>query len=148
MPSRIFFIKNLIFITTWLLIFLFVYAAISKLLDYQKFEVQLGQSPVLTQFSGLVAWLIPVLEIMISILLYLPKCRIFGLYAAFTLMMIFTAYIIIITSFSPYVPCSCGGILQKMNWNQHLAFNLIFVALSVLSIAFYQPLAVKTHNSR
>jgi len=121
-----------------LLVILFVYSATSKLLDLQQFRVQLGQSPLLTAFAAWVMWIIPMVEIVISLLLAFPKTRSHGLYASFSLMTMFTAYIIIITRFSEYVPCSCGGILQKMNWNQHLVFNIGFVLLALTGILFHQ----------
>ncbi len=39
-----------------LYILLFVYAAVNKLLDIEKFRVQIGQSPMLTDIAWLVAW--------------------------------------------------------------------------------------------
>jgi hypothetical protein len=131
--------KHFICIATYLFIFLFIYAAASKLIDYQKFEVQLGQSPILTHFAHWVSWIIPAIEIITSVLLAFEAYRILGLYISFSLMTLFTAYIIAITRFSEYVPCSCGGVLQHMNWNQHLVFNLLFFFLSLTSILFYQP---------
>ena len=127
----------LIEIISALLIFLFLYAAVSKLLDYQKFRVQLSQSPLLTAFAAWVSWIIPSLEIIISIMLAVRKFRLFGLYASFSLMVMFTAYIIAITKFSDYVPCSCGGVLQNMSWNQHLIFNVGFVLLALTGIIFH-----------
>src|SRR5438045_1263366 len=127
-----------------LFILLFVYAATSKLIDYQKFRVQLGQSPLLTAFAGWVAWIIPSVEIIISIMLAFPKFRLFGLYASFSLMVMFTAYIIAITKFSDYVPCSCGGVLQKMSWNQHLVFNIGFVLLLLMAIILYPKQLVES----
>lgn len=120
-----------------LFILLFVYAAISKFLDYQKFRVQLGQSPLLTAFAGWVAWIIPTIEIIISLLLAFSKTRLLALYASFSLMVMFIAYIIAITKFSDYVPCSCGGVLQNMNWHQHLIFNIVFVLLAMAGISLY-----------
>ena len=43
-----------------LFIILFMYAALTKLLDYEKFRVQIGQSPLLTAFAGWIAWMVPV----------------------------------------------------------------------------------------
>ena len=124
-------------IISLLLIFLFVYAAASKMLDYEKFRVQLGQSPMLTSFAGLVAWMVPSIEAIISVLLAIPGLRLTGLYASFSLMTMFTAYIIAITKFSEFVPCSCGGVLQSMSWNQHLFLNLIFVLLALAGILLH-----------
>ncbi len=88
--------KTIIEIITVLFILLFVYAAVSKLLDYEKFRVQLGQSPLLTAFAGWVALIIPAAEILVSLLLATRRWRLVGLYAAFSLMVMFTAYIIVI----------------------------------------------------
>jgi hypothetical protein len=127
-----------------LLILLFVYAATSKLIDYQKFRVELGQSPVLTAFAGWVAWIIPLIEIGISIMLAFLPSRLTALYASFSLMTIFTTYIIVITKFSEYIPCSCGGILQNMNWSQHFYFNLLFILIALIGIMLYnRPMTEK-----
>ena len=126
-----------------LFILLFVYAATSKLIDYQKFRVQLGQSPMLTAFAGWVAWIIPSVEIIIAIMLALPRLRLTALYAAFSLMVMFTAYIIAITKFSEYVPCSCGGVLQNMSWNQHLLFNIGFVLLGLAGILLHSDTSAR-----
>jgi len=132
-------------ITIYLFILLFVYAAASKLLDYEKFRIQLGQSPLVTNVATILVWFVPCVEIMISVLLAIPRARLVGLYMAFSLMTGFTLYIIGIMYFSPYVPCSCGGVLQNMNWGQHLIFNTGFVILGAVTILFYedevQPLA-------
>lgn len=120
-----------------LLIILFVYAATSKLLDYQKFRVQVGQSPLLTDFASLVAWMIPVIEIVISLLLAFSRTRLLALYTSFSLMLMFTAYIMTIIKFSDNIPCSCGGVLQNMSWNQHLVFNLGFVVLTLVAIVVH-----------
>jgi hypothetical protein len=119
----------LIDIISALFVVLFVYAAVTKLIDYGKFRVQVGQSPLLTAFAGTVAWLVPAVEIIVAAMLTVLRFRLSGLYASFGLMVMFTAYIVVITQFSEYVPCSCGGVLEKLSWNEHLVFNLVFVAL-------------------
>lgn len=118
----------------FLFILLFVYAGLTKLLDFEKFVIQIGQSPMLTAYSKWVAWIIPLLEIVISLLLAFKRFRLIALYASFSLMVAFTAYIIVIMNFSPYVPCSCGGVLQDMGWKEHLGFNVGFVVLGIAGI--------------
>lgn len=46
----------------------------------------------------------------------------------------FTAYIFIILSFTIYIPCSCGGVLETMGWTEHLVFNLFFVAMASIGV--------------
>lgn|SRR5690606_10400273 len=115
-------------------ILLFVYAALTKLLDYQKFVVQLGQSPILTDYAQVLAVVVPFIELGISLMLIFPKTRLKGLYAAFGLMVMFTTYIVLASRFSDYVPCSCGGVLEGMTWTQHLIFNTVFVLLALIGI--------------
>lgn len=125
-----------------LYVLLFIYAATSKLLDFENFQVQLGQSPLLSAFAWWVARLIPVIEIGIVILLSIPKWRNLGLFASLILMTMFTTYIFIVLHFSSFVPCSCGGILEKMSWNTHLVFNIVFLLLAILALVLQRQLNI------
>lgn len=124
------FIEGVVF----LYVLLFVYAAVSKLLDFENFRLQLGQSPLLSAFALWVSWLVPLIELAIAVLLLIPKFRKTGLKAALSLMVMFTAYIFIILHYSSFVPCSCGGILEKMSWRVHEIFNLVFIILATAAI--------------
>ncbi|MVO08027.1 hypothetical protein GOQ30_02455 [Flavobacterium sp. TP390] len=123
---------------SYLFILLFVYAAVSKFLDYDNFQVQLGQSPLLSAYAGFVVWMIPLLELVIAVLLAVKQFRVIGLYASLGLMVLFSSYIYLILNYSSYVPCSCGGILEKMNWHEHLYFNLFFTLLSLFALFLLQ----------
>jgi uncharacterized membrane protein YphA (DoxX/SURF4 family) len=116
---------------------LFVYASVSKVINFQEFRVQLGKSPLLTAYAGAFAVFVPLLEIAVSLLLAVPLSRRVGLYASFCLMVMFTTYIIMILHFSEYIPCSCGGILQNMTWGQHLVFNIFFIIPAVIAILLF-----------
>jgi methylamine utilization protein MauE len=67
-------------------------------------------------------------------MLPIPKTRLLGLYASFSLMTMFTAYIIAILRFSEFIPCSCGGVLSHMSWIQHLWFNVAFIFFALTGI--------------
>ncbi len=118
----------------WIYALLFTYASMSKLLDFQNFRIQLGQSPLISSFADWVSIVIPAIEFIIVILLLATRFRSIGLIATYTLMVMFTTYIYIILNYSTFVPCSCGGILEKMTWKQHLTFNIVFVILAGVSI--------------
>nr|WP_225869555.1 MauE/DoxX family redox-associated membrane protein [Pedobacter psychroterrae] len=94
----------------------------------------MSKSPIITDFASILAWMIPSLEIVISIMLFAGWMRLLGLYASLALMSLFTAYIYAILKFSDTVPCSCGGILEKMGWKEHLIFNIVFVVLAIIGI--------------
>ncbi|MGV3696971.1 MauE/DoxX family redox-associated membrane protein [Flavobacterium sp.] len=128
--------KYFIEITSYLFLLLFTYAAFSKVTTYETFVVQLGQSPLLSAFAGPVSIFIPGIEIVIAIMFMFRKTQFFALNASFVLMAMFTAYIFIILNLSDYVPCSCGGILEKMSWSEHLYFNIVFCFLALLAVIF------------
>lgn len=131
-------IKTIIIETVCLLyILLFVYAAVSKLLDFENFQIQLGQSPLLSAYAGYIAWIVPAAEISIVLLLFSSKFKYEGLILAFGLMIMFTTYIIIILNFSPFVPCSCGGVLSKLGWTEHLIFNVAFVVMAFVGVVLH-----------
>jgi len=118
---------------SFLFALLFTYAATSKLLEYETFTLQLSQSPLLSSYAGIVAWLIPGLEILIAIFLILPRYRKIGMYASFFLMVLFTTYIYIILNYADFIPCSCGGVLEKLTWEQHIFFNFVFILFAIVA---------------
>src|SRR5690606_30036638 len=79
-----------------LCVLLFLYAAVNKLMDVQKFRVQIGQSPLLTPIAGFTAWAVPLLEIALALLLLFHKTRLLGLYGFFGMMVLFSAYIVVL----------------------------------------------------
>ncbi len=119
-----------------LLILLFVYAALSKLSGYDKFSVQLAQSPLLAPAAGWIARAVPVSELLLSAMLFFPRSRLAGMYGSFLLMLLFTVYIILILGFSEKIPCSCGGILESMGWKTHLAFNVCVCVMIAWAIVY------------
>lgn len=115
-------------------ILLFTYAAISKLLDFENFQVQIAQSPLLTAYAGFFSRAIITVELIIAVLLTIRRFRIIALFSAYTIMILFSVYIFIILNYSLYVPCSCGGILERMGWKEHLVFNIIFSIIGIIAI--------------
>jgi uncharacterized membrane protein YphA (DoxX/SURF4 family) len=113
---------------------LFLYAASSKLLDYENSELQLAKSPIVTEFSEILVWLLPLIEIATSLLLIIPSTVKYGLYLSLGLMCLFTAYIFFILNYSEIIPCSCGGILEMLSWSEHFVFNIVFVGLAITAI--------------
>ena len=122
----------------YLYILLFVYAAISKLLEFEDFQTQLGQSPLLGAFAEWVSYGVVIVELLSAILLVFDRTRKAGLLFALTLMIMFTTYIIIILYFTTFTPCSCGGVIESLGWKEHLIFNIVFILLA--SCALYLSL--------
>lgn len=67
--------KYLLDFLVFLFILLFVYASVSKLVDYETFENQLGQSPLLSAFASLVAPGVIISELIVALLLIFERTR-------------------------------------------------------------------------
>lgn len=134
MKTAVYLKKTIVEIICLLYILLFVYASISKLLEFDNFRAQIGQSPLLSPFADFISVCVIAVEIIISILLGIPKTKYTALWFAAALMSMFTVYIVIILHFSSFVPCSCGGILEKLGWREHLVFNIVFLLLAFTAL--------------
>lgn len=121
---------------SYFFILLFCYASISKIMDFKNFQIQISESPLLSVYAGFIPFAIVVLELIIAGLLCYRKTRNVGIIGSFILMLIFTGYIFYIIQTSENLPCSCGGILEKMSWHQHLYFNIGCVVISVIALGF------------
>ncbi|MNK83384.1 hypothetical protein D3C87_1031970 [compost metagenome] len=130
-------VKDYANIVAYFIALLFVYAAMSKLLDFENFEVQLAQSPLLSAYAGFISYAVIFVELLLAILLCLPNTQIIALYSSLGLMSAFTIYIYLILKYSDFVPCSCGGILEKLGWTEHLIFNIV-VVLFILTAIIYR----------
>lgn len=129
-----YFKKIIPFAVSIFFVILFCYAAISKILDFEKFQDQISASPLLNGFSQFLPYTIIIVEVIIAGLLCYRKTRTIGLIGSLVLMLIFTGYITLLLSTSKNLPCSCGGILEKMSWSQHLYFNMGCVILSLIAL--------------
>ena len=132
-------------ITTFISIFfilLFCYASISKIMDFEKFQIQMTESPLLSTFAGFLPYVLVISEFIIAGLLCYRITQNAGLLASFILMLFFTGYIAHMLLTSENLPCSCGGILEKMSWTQHLYFNIGCAVLAAIA------LGINIRNSR
>lgn len=117
---------------------LFGFSAIDKVLNHDSFRAQMGKSPLLTGYEDLLIWAVPAAEIAIAGLLPHPKTRLAGLYAFYTLMALFTFYIVALLRIDDSIPCGCNALTEKMSLEWHVAFNTVFAALSVLALVLHQ----------
>src|SRR5215831_10238271 len=123
-----------------LLVLLFLYASLSKFFDFRHFIGQMNNQPFPNWMTPYLVWSIPSLEIAITVALIFEKTRTPGLYASLILMAAFTIYTVaILLRFFGRIPCSCGGVIEKLTWQQHLALNLFFVAISFVAILLRKP---------
>lgn len=121
-----------------LFILLFLYTAITKLIEQEQFANVMRQSPLIGNYSPTLSWLIPILEIITALMLFFPfpAIRKWGFASAFVLMLAFTFYILYMVLFTKDLPCSCGGIISGMTWVQHLIFNIFLTILATYGVGY------------
>ncbi|MGO2358390.1 MAG: MauE/DoxX family redox-associated membrane protein [Mesonia sp.] len=121
----------------YIFLLLFFYAGLTKLLEGELFYDNLYNSPLLPKNSILIsilAWGIPLLEMGIALCLLFPKYLKPVLKGIISLLVIYSIYIAAILWWSPYQPCSCGGVSKLLSWEQHLLLNGVGVALSLMAL--------------
>jgi len=125
-----------------LLCLLFVYTSASKFLDYDKFvfQMRLAPVPLMKILAPALGWLVPAVEFILAVALavgmFIPAIKIKALQASIFLLVAFEIYIAIMLLSGSHLPCTCGGIISKMGWKQHLLFNGFFILASSLSIKY------------
>ncbi|KAA2240277.1 hypothetical protein F0L74_29370 [Chitinophaga agrisoli] len=128
---------------TAVLLLLWIYTGLNKLIHYDKFSFEAGRSPFLQHIAPLVAIMVPTGELVIAALLIFKRTRVAGLYASLFLMTLFTGYVYIMLRYAYDLPCSCGGIIELLTWEQHLAVNFIITLLTAIAILLQSRLTMR-----
>ena len=118
----------------YICLFLFVYTAYAKIIDHDRFLHGLTKVHLVSRNAGLIAVLVPVIEVAVSALLIVPKTLKAGLWTFIVTMAAFTIYIIGAMVWEPRLPCHCGGAIEKLSWSQHIWFNLAFILLASMAL--------------
>jgi hypothetical protein len=114
--------------------FLFLYAAYSKIVDHERFLKGLTRVHIISGFAVYISWFVPFSEILTFILLLIPQTVKWGFYTFAALMTLFTGYIISVLLWEEKLPCHCGGVIEKLSWTQHIWFNLAFIFIAMFAI--------------
>ncbi len=138
--------EAIITITIVLTILLFMYTAVSKLLNHSMFVFQMRRSPIsfMQEWAPTIGWTVPSIELVLVILLFLERTRLWGMISSLLLMLSFEVYIswmkIVELQTGIKLPCTCGGIISDMGWTAHLLFNAVFIFLLGMSIYYERKL--------
>ena len=117
-----------------ILVLVFIYAAATKLLSYSSFLAQLYISSFIRVIAPVIATMLPLAEIAIAALLTVNRTRILGMYSAAAILLLFTGYITGMLIFRQELPCTCGGMISRLTWPQHIIFNLVLLSLAGVAI--------------
>lgn len=128
MPFR----KILSEIFLYLIALLWLYTSVYKFLQIDNSITQLRDSPLIAPFAVWFGYGLPIIEFALFAMLLFIRTRKYALIASIVLLTLFTLYIIIILNFyRADTPCTCGGIISKLGWKNHIFFNLSFILIGI-----------------
>jgi hypothetical protein len=74
---------------------------------------------------------LPPVELLAAVLLLFDRTQLAGFELSLGLMAAFTIYVgLAVFRVFNEVPCSCGGVINKMGWDGHFLFNIFFTLLA------------------
>ncbi len=118
-----------------ILAFVFVYTAIAKVYDWNATKLAMYNQVIPDWSKDLLLYGIPMMEVLVALMLLIPRWRFRGFLASLMLMLVFTGYVAWVwLGLAGRVPCSCGGIISSLTWGQHLILNLGLTGLAVWGV--------------
>lgn len=125
----------LVEIAIYLIALLWLYTGVYKILQINYSIDQLRESPLISDFALVLGYGLPILELALFALLLFDRTRTTALWGSGILLILFTLYIVIgLVFFRRDMPCTCGGIISHLTWQNHIYFNLCFIFLSFFSL--------------
>jgi hypothetical protein len=113
-------------------VLLFTYSGFTKLLDSSLVPIFINEPFFFNNaLAGVLAKIIPGIELLIAVLLSLPKTRILGFIGVIILLISFSLYVLWSLISGYEMPCSCTGPIAYLSWNQYLYFNVINLSLAL-----------------
>ncbi|OQP59910.1 hypothetical protein A3860_35965 [Niastella vici] len=113
-----------------ILLLFFAHTAIDNFLNRLSLRNLLRILPITYNKADFLSWAIPIIKSITVLLLFFPRTRISGIILSIIITMIFTGYLL----YTPRLPHEFGGILNYINFTQHL---ILISFLSILSISMF-----------
>ena len=126
--------EKIVIAIRWICMALFVYASYAKVVDHERFLKGLTRVHIINGYAYIISMAVPISEIIVSVLLLIPRTAKIGLYCFVTVMVGFTFYIISAMIWEKNLPCNCGGAIERLSWMQHIWFNIAFILIAILAI--------------
>lgn len=106
---------------------------------WTAFEMKILKAPFIpVMLIQPLTFLIPILEILIIVLLLIPKQVAKGWKLNIGLQMMLSCYLLLLISESSGPPCGCGGIFPMLDIHQHLYLQIFLLILSLISLVMDQ----------
>lgn len=124
----------LVEITILLLIIIFFYTGFSKLIHHRDFIYSIGWWKPLRSIAVFISFFIPGVQLLMAVLFFFERFRKIALTGSACLMLLFVTYIVFMKVHESNLPCSCGGIIASLTWNEQLVINICLLLLCIISL--------------
>ena len=119
----------------YLFTLLFTYAGIRKLIDLDMFVKEVwgfaiygSKAMIRAEFT-----LLSCAELLVAIMLILPRTRLVGIYATFILIVTINICFFILQQYAKVIPMYYGGIIPEAPFIVHFIFNLCLLFLALVA---------------
>jgi uncharacterized membrane protein YphA (DoxX/SURF4 family) len=120
---------------TTILIFLWTYTGLDKLIRFTESRKALLNQPMPQELEEVLAYAVPGVELLLALLLLFSVTRWWGYLGSALLLTVFITYVgLIWVGAFPRVPCNCAGIIDSMGWAEHFWMNLGLIGISIFGI--------------
>lgn len=118
-----------------ILIFIWTYSGLEKMLGFERSRRAFFNQPFPSELAEVLSYSIPIIELILALLLVLPKTRWWGYLGSAMLLAVFVTYVgLIWVGAFPRVPCNCAGIIESIGWTGHLILNLVLIGISIVGL--------------
>jgi uncharacterized membrane protein YphA (DoxX/SURF4 family) len=118
-----------------LLILLWTYTGLDKLLRWEANRNAFRNQTFPAELAEILSYAIPITELLITGLLLFTVTRWWGYISSALLLTVFTTYVgLIWVGAFPRLPCNCAGILESLGWAEHFWMNLGCIGISVYGL--------------
>lgn len=132
------------------MILFWLYVGMDKIWIHEAFELSLVQQPLIGAFAPTLSWLMPLLEILLAILLFMPnrKLESLGWKLSLLLILLFSIYIALgVMGILKNAPCMCSSFLTNVNRITHLWINGILFIVSLIAFLIRTKILNKSTQS-
>jgi hypothetical protein len=126
--------RTVIEVIASLLIVLFLYAATTQVVSHPTFQSQINRSLSNTALSGIIAWLIPAIQLTMAFLLWRPATRLAAFSCSLAIVSCYTVYLVMMLPGAYNSFCNCGELWQQARLELNILVNVAIIFLAATAI--------------
>jgi len=117
----------------WILLLNFFYEGVYKLIYFHQYALWLRYEPFQRPVTGVLAYVIPIGEILLSFLFLIPSCRVTAFYISIIVLVGFVIWIMSSILFTHTMFWPYHALWDKPTWIQKILIWLSFMAIILYS---------------